>query len=324
MRPNYKKICSDLISDLKERQKEVISRRFGLGGGERETLESIGHDFGICRERIRQIEEDAFKKIKPRLKKYQEVFQTFSKYFKKLGDLKKEDILLKELGEKSQNEVYFLLSLFEGFQRASQNEEFYSLWFRNQDSLDRAKETIFLISQKLREIGKPLALKEIANFSSFETSILQSYLEISKKIQRNAENLYGLKDWPEINPRGVKDRAYLIFKKIEKPLHFSALAKMIKGANLQTVHNELIRNERFVLIGRGIYALREWGYEPGEVKDVIFAVLKKEGPLQREEILNKVLGQRQVKKTTILLNLNNKKYFFKDSQGRYKPKTEII
>ncbi len=336
MKFDYQKICSDLLSDLKDRQKEIISRRFGLktgrhppptlpfGRAPRETLESIGQDFGICRERIRQIQEDSLNKIKPKLEKYQEIFQTFLKYFKKFGDLKREDILLEELGSKFQNEVYFLLALNEEFQRFSQNEEFYSFWLTNQNSLKKAKEAISLLFQKLKEIGKPLTLKEISAFSSLENSILQSYLEISKKIQRNPDNLYGLEDWPEINPRGIKDKAYLVFKKMEKPLHFSTVANLIEGANLQTVHNELIRDERFILVGRGIYALREWGYIPGQVKDVIFAVLKKEGPLPKEEILKKVLSQRQVKENTILLNLSNKKYFFKDPQGRYKPKTEII
>ena len=40
-------------------------------------------------------------------------------------------------------------------------------------------------------------------------------------------------------------------------------------------------------------------------------------PLTKEEILQKVSQQRMVKENTILLNLNNKKYFAKDSGGRY-------
>lgn len=333
---NFQNVCSELFSNLDERQKEVISRRFGLkrpgapfkggsgGYSERETLESIGQDFGICRERVRQIQTASFEKIKPKLEKYQEIFEEFLKYFKKSGDLRKEDVLLAELGSKFQNEIYFLLTLNEKFQRFGQNDEFYSFWLTNQNSLKKAKEMINFLYQKLKEIGKPLILKEISSFISLENPILQSYLDISKKIKKNSDNFYGLEDWPEINPRGVKDKAYLVFKKMKKPLHFTDVADLIEGANLQTVHNELIRDGRFILVGRGIYALREWGYLSGQVKDVIFAVLKKEGPLKKEEILKKVLGQRQVKENTILLNLSNKKYFLRDSLGRYKPKTEII
>jgi hypothetical protein len=70
--------------------------------------------------------------------------------------------------------------------------------------------------------------------------------------------------------------------------------------------------------------LREWGYEPGQVKDVIIKILKENGPLTKKEILERVLKQRLVKENTILLNLNNKKYFLKDSQGKYKINPEII
>jgi len=151
-----------------------------------------------------------------------------------------------------------------------------------------------------------------------EERFISSTLEISKKIQKNSEDLFGLRDWPEINPRGARDKAYLVFKKAKIPLHFTKVAEFIEGALPQTVHNELIRDERFVLVGRGIYALREWGYEPGQVKDVILKILKDERkPLAKEEILEKTLKQRLVKENTIFLNLSNTKYFLRDSQGKY-------
>jgi len=130
-----------------------------------------------------------------------------------------------------------------------------------------------------------------------------------------------LLDWPEINPRGVKDKAYIVFKKIGKPLHFDEVARLIEGSLVQTVHNELIKDPRFVLVGRGIYALEEWGYFPGQVKDVILKILKEEGkPLTKEEILEKVRKQRLVKENTVFLNLSNKKHFLRNSQGKYEVK----
>jgi len=127
-----------------------------------------------------------------------------------------------------------------------------------------------------------------------------------------------LKNWPEINPRGVKDNAYLVLLKTKKPLHFTQITKLINKALPQTVHNELIKDPRFVLVGRGIYGLRDWGYEPGLVKDVIFKVLKtSRAPLAKQQILAHVLKQRFVKENTILLNLSNRKYFSKNLQGKY-------
>lgn len=329
---NYQKICQDLLKDLPERQKEVILRRFGLapkegpGGGKRETLEAIGRDFGITRERVRQIVEDGFLKIKPKIVKYQKVFQYFSRYLKKCGGLRKEEILLRELGGKNQRaQIYFLLTIGENFERFGDNEDFYSFWTLNLNSFKVAKDIIENFFNKLREIDKPLSLKEPERkvLSKIKNPVLASYLEISKKILRNSDGLYGLSDWPEINPRGVKDKAYLVFKKLGKPLHFNEAAKLIEGALVQTVHNELIKDPRFVLVGRGIYALKEWGYTPGQVKDVISKILKENGPLTQSEILERVLRQRLVRENTILLNLSNKKHFLRNSQGKYKINPEI-
>ena len=89
---DYAKICQNLIKDLPQRQKEVISRRFGLKTGQKETLEAIGKDYGITRERVRQIEEDGFLRLEPKIGQFQKTFQYFTGQLKKFGDLKKEDI----------------------------------------------------------------------------------------------------------------------------------------------------------------------------------------------------------------------------------------
>lgn len=47
------------LSELKPRERQVIERRYGIGSGIEETLESIGQDMNLTRERIRQIEEKA-------------------------------------------------------------------------------------------------------------------------------------------------------------------------------------------------------------------------------------------------------------------------
>jgi hypothetical protein len=322
---NYKKICKDLVSDLGEREKEVILRRFGLEGKEKETLQSIGDSFGITRERVRQIEEGGLDKIKSKLGKYRKVFEEFFSYFKRFGEVRKEERLLEELGGKEKNELIFLLSLDERFLRLNQSKDFHSLWTTNLISLERVKNLISLVWKKLEKEKKLMSLEEIASKFEIKKDLLEGFLDISKKIQKNEKGLYGLKEWPEINPRGVRDKAYLVFKELQKPLHFSEVARLIKGSNLATVHNELIRDERFVLIGRGIYALREWGYEPGEVKDVILKILKEEKrPLTKEEILEKVKKQRVVKPNTVFLNLSNKNYFERDEKGRYRIKTAQI
>lgn len=58
-----------LLNMLSSQEKEILKLRFGLDGGEPETLETIGGIFGVTRERIRQIEGTALKKLKRHLKR---------------------------------------------------------------------------------------------------------------------------------------------------------------------------------------------------------------------------------------------------------------
>jgi hypothetical protein len=314
---NYKKICFDLLADLTDNQKEIMVRRFGLGKTDKETLEAIGQDFGVCRERVRQIQATGMDKIKPRIQKYEKVFQSIFTYLKCFGGLKREGVLLDELGgSDNKNEVFFLLSLNELFKRLNESNDFYSCWTIDEKCFQSVKKSIDSLYAQFKKRKKLLHIKELK--ASLKGKSLLAALEASKKIQQNKEGLYGLSIWPEINPRGIKDKAYVVLKNNKKPLHFRAVSELIDNSHVQTVHNELIKDPRFVLVGRGTYALSEWGYYPGHVKDVISSILKgAQRPLTKEELLREVLKQRMVKENTVLLNLNNKNYFLKDDRGRY-------
>jgi hypothetical protein len=329
----YKKICDNLLKGFSPRTKECVERRFGLSGGEGETLEAIGTTFGITRERTRQIIEEGISKITPRLAEYKNVISDFAKKINNFGGLKKEDSLLAFLGgEKYKNQVCFLLTLSQGFERFQENEDFYSFWFNKKEALDSAKKTIKTSLARFEADKKPLALNAVFAVNKQELepnvnkAVFESYIEISKKIKRNPEGLLGLKGWVEITPRGIKDKAFLVLKKENKPLHFTQITQLIKNlpfpsireAQTAVVHNELIRDPRFVLVGRGLYALKDWGYEPGVVKEVITRVLElSKESLPKEEIVKRVMEQRLVKKNTILLNLHNRKYFLRNDKGNY-------
>jgi len=336
---NYQKICADLLKGLPQRTIGVIERRFGLQTpkesklptgqtGQRETLEAIGQSYDITRERVRQIEEEGFLKIRQKLGEQQEVFQYFEEVLASFGDLREEEALLRFLGrEKFQNHVFFLLFNGDSFNRFPEDKDFYSFWAIKKESVNQAKKVVKSTINRFKKEKKIFSLNELLKNQKLNKDVFLSYIGISKQIQKNPEEQFGLKDWLEINPRGVKDKAYLVLKREEKPLHFAQVATLIeklpfpcqKGIHIATVHNELIKDPRFVLVGRGLYALTEWGYTPGVVRDIILKILKEsKKPLSKKEILEKVLGQRFVKENTVALNLQDRDYFARDSRGRYR------
>ena len=324
---NYKDICKSFVKGLPQRTTDVIERRFGLKTGQRETLGAIGQSYNITRERVRQIEKEGFSKIRPKIKEYKNVFQFLNKTLECFGGIKEENALLKFLGKgKFQNYAFFLLFLAGDFKRFPEDDNFNSFWAVKKEAVSQAKKIVRATIKRFEKENKVLFLPELLKGQKLNREVFLSCLEISKQIQKNPEDKFGLRDWIEINPRSVKDKAYLVLKKQEKPLHFSEIANFIeklpfpsKGeTHVATVHNELIKDQRFVLVGRGLYALKEWGYEPGIVKDIIYKTLKEaKKSLSKNEILNKVLGQRFVKANTVVLNLQDKNYFEKDEKGRY-------
>jgi len=323
---NYQKICQNCLKDLPQRSAEVIERRFGLKTGKRETLEAIGQSYEITRERVRQIEREGFDKISSRIKENKDVFDHFKQVISSFGNLKKEEELLDVLGEgKYQNQVYFLLANDKDFERVPESNDLYAFWTIDKNSLKDAKKTIETVIADFKKEKKVLSLKELLKKENKD--VFLSHVELSKEIQQNPEKKYGLRNWLEINPKGTKDRAYLVLKKNQEPLHFTNIASMIEGlpfnfnkkkVHTATVHNELIKDDRFVLVGRGLYALSEWGYEPGVVKDIIVKSIKdSKRPLTKDQILEKVLEQRFVKENTIALNLQDRNIFARDGKGRY-------
>lgn len=332
---NYGNVCLGLLETLPERQKIVLSHRFGLAGQEPTTLQQIGDDFGITRERVRQIEREGLNKLSQRQqdKQIREILDFLVDYLASQGGVKREDLLLRELASNGSehNSLYFLLELGESFHRIGEDNNVYSFWSLDKSVLDKAMAILKKLQVIFEKEQKPLPLNHVLTVVEGEpVSFLNSVLEIAKKIEQGPLGHYGLVEWPEIKPRGVKDMAFLALTKQGSPLHFREIAKVANELNPdstfqakkkvlpQTLHNELIRDSRFVLVGRGIYALKNWGYNNGTVKEIISSLVSAvDGGLTKEEILNGVLAQRLVRDNTILLNLHNKKNFIRDSNGRY-------
>lgn len=317
---SLKKTCESLLSLLNEREREVVTRRFGLFGANKETLREVGDTYNISRERVRQIEERALRKIKKRKELYGKTLALLFSAFKRDGGVKREETILKEWG----GEAFLFFELDPRFQRSNKDDEFASYWYIGKDYEEKFKAFIKRVISHFKRERKPLSLGEISKIFKIRQRVAAYYLEIPKRIGKNPDRLYGFIEWPEIKPRNVGQKAYILLKKLKKPLHFTEIARLLENVKAPTLHNVLIKDEKFVLIGRGIYGLREWGYYPGTVKDVVLKILRDaKRPLTKEEIMREVLKQRIVKPTTVVLSLSDRNHFEKIPNGRYRLKTSL-
>lgn len=333
---NPKQVVKRLLSSLPPRAQDVIVGRFGLNqGGDEMTLEAIGKKYGITRERVRQIENYAVSHIRKADSYIKEkaVFEELRDTINKMGGVVAEDDLLNNLGKdvSTQKHLHFLLVVGDDFNKIKEDSEFKHRWHVDKTLSDRIHEAL----QKLYTgLGDDEIIPESEIINSFlehlkdvseeykQDEILTRWLAISKNVSKNPLGEWGKTRSSNIKTKGVRDYAYLILRKHGSPIHFREVAKLIsevfkKKAHVATTHNELIKDPRFVLVGRGLYALKEWGYSTGVVRDVIREILKKSGPLSKEAVLEKVMKERYVKANTVMVNLQNPKYFKKNKQGMY-------
>ena len=334
-------IVRDVLSTLKDRDKKILIDRYGLEGQEAKTLASIGQEQNLTRERVRQIEKDLLKhlrKVSLQNKGFVSGKDFLLSIITEHGRIIAEENLLLHLNiqdQKEKNALVFILHLVEEldhFIHDNYKKNWVTVLF-NQDLLKNfVDESKKLIAAK----NSPLEADEflehfkqtdfyIQNQANLPEKVILNYLELTVEIEKNVFGHWGLSLWKEVKPKDVGDKAYLVMKHHKEPAHYSAITEMINKAKFdqrqaykETVHNELIKDPRFILIGRGIYALSEWGYEPGVVSDVISEILKQfSEPMPKEKIIEEVLKKRVVKKNTILVGLSNKRLFRKVGKNSY-------
>lgn len=375
-------IITNLFGELDERERDVLTRRFGLGGNKKETLEEIGKIHKLTRERIRQIETSSIKRLRQleNLDNYLSGLKNIIiNLLEEHGGLMEREYLFNNLvnfsiggGKSGDSEIKhkchfdFLISklLRDEFEAIGDSECFKESFKLKYQSLEHLEALAKELLEKIQEIKKIFATEELVNLSKelptykgneekfspagnldisgilnselfkekFDVingnKVIYSILQAAKKIEQNKFGFWGINDWREIKPKTINDKIYLILKNSGKPMHFAEIAEKInqisfdkKKANAATVHNELILDEKYILVGRGLYGLKEWGYQKGTVVDVIEKIMIDSGrSLSREEIINKVLGQRMVKKATINLALMNRDKFEIVDDGKYKIK----
>lgn len=333
-----------LLQVLNPKEKQVIIDRFGLNKStSNQTLESIGKSLGITRERVRQIEKSALQKLQRTIhaNKLSIYLDYIEQHLKNNNYFQTQEDLVNEISEKiSQSHRLFnslivlLLEIHTNIQKVKKTKKINKSWvIKDKLTSAKVKEILKIGEQILNKKKEPIQPLDFLNLvqkdlksnkkGMYSRKTLNSIFEASTTIKQVSEG-FGLTTWRTICPKSIKDKSIIIFKRISKPLHFSEVCKQIheagfdpKKVTLQAVHNELIRYDEFVLIGRGIYALKEWGFKTGTVKDIIFDILSENGPLSKSKIIEEVLKERKVKIGTISLNLQKHPEFKRVGRAVY-------
>lgn len=332
-----KKITKKITAHLRDRASDVIMNRFGLtADGKKKTLEEIGKKYNITRERVRQIEDAAINLIKKSdvYKAEQAIFDELRQLIHKLGSIVAEHELLPYISKDkaTQNHINFFLVLGDAFKKHREDEHFHTRWSVDDAMTDKIHETLRKLYANLKDEDLIPETEMIKRFFDQMKDVSEQYrdaemakrwLSMSKTVAKNGLGEWGKASSPNIRTRGVKDYAFLVMRRHGSPMHFREVADAIsktfgKKTHYATCHNELIKDPRFILVGRGMYALAEWGYKTGIAREVIQDILKTEGePLSKDEVVKRVMKERYFKKNTILVNLANPKYFKKNKNGLY-------
>jgi hypothetical protein len=342
---NLSAIIEDIFMVLSTKEKSVIVKRFSLNNQPRQTLESIGQEFSVTRERIRQIEKIALTKLRrtsssSRLSGINEIC---NEILQENGGVANETKIISEVlkrlsgqNDADTNLIKLSLHINPDIQIHETSATNHQFWRENHILTKDISEILKIAHTLLQKKGDVISEDEIClqiqnsieGGARLTVNTITSVLGTDKKIKK-VENAYGFQSWRHINPQSIRDKAYIVLKKAAEPLHFVEIANRIssygfdkKVVTTQAVHNELIRYDQFVLVGRGLYALKEWGFKKGTVSDVIEGILKEKGPLPKNEIIEEVLKQRQVKKGTISLNLQKNNRFVRIGRAVYALKTD--
>lgn len=332
-------ILNQLIKLLTPKEDAVIRRRFGFDSQEIETLAKIGQDFKVTRERIRQIQAYGFKKLQRNAQKTNltALRDWALNLMKESGDIINETTFDNQLRikypeyEDMIQELKLSTMLFTEIHYESNKIHFRPHFRKNNISLSEIKNISKIARQILNTEKDVLSHNKMVSMiqealrkseTNLRKKLILAALKLDRRITVKAATV-SLTKWRHVNPKTLYDKILFILRKEKEPIHFTNITNKIiasdfdkKSVSQQAVHNELINKSDFILVGRGIYALKEWGFQSGTVCEVITRIIQEQGPLDYEALIDKVLEHRQVKPITVQININNKELFKRDKDNK--------
>jgi len=333
-------LIDNLLVLLTEKEKNVIVKRFNLDGSGRYTLDSIGKAYGITRERVRQIEKNALGKMSRNVSNvgFSAIHNFMGEILDDNAGYTTEENLYNELISSIPDDsvvnaehLHLAFVLNENVKCVGNTVNFFP-YIRRSNISDSVLKNVS--SNLIKELNSRKAVTEISEVSNIVSAfkisgsvskVVKSLVKIDKRIALIEDSSIALMSWRHVRPRTLRDKILYVLRNVSLPMHFRDISAKISSLNfddrkinVQAVHNELIRCDSFILIGRGIYALADWGYQKGTVADVIVDLFKDVSEMSRDDIVEKVLAVRHVKKITVILALKNGKRFERVGRNFYK------
>ena len=335
MKIQVKKLVDKALESLTDQQRRVLVLRFGLDGKGKRTLQEIADEYTLTRERIRQVQNMAIDRLRGDscAEHLAEAVVYLEESLRSCGGVASADVLCAtcEIAtEEEQNYIHLLLTVGDKFNDSQATDTVAQYWYVDQKHKDALDATLENVHTDIEGRGQVLLadndLKEVFDTSSGEhKEHLPTYADamtLSLKVQKNPLGEWGLVSHPEIALNGLSAYISMVLRDAGEPLHFNEVADRItklrgKECHHGSCHNELVRRNEFILVGRGLYALESMGYRPGTIADIIAAGMKEHGPMTQKEIIEYVTKERHVKAQSIVLTLGKKGLFTRDERSRY-------
>ena len=328
----------EILIYCKPKERLVLMKKFWLGWEKGIPLQRIGAEYDLTRERIRQIETQAlmrFRRLIVGNELYMNVLSEAKKILDAHGGILAEDTLVSKLINRnlfkfSKQELKLILVSDFDVAYLKRNKYLYKAFYVEPLYEDLLTQMVLFVNDYFGQRGKSQDLYEF--IAVLKDTFLKDYKEVGYlrndlfymnffSIIRDIsmfDGKIGFDTFTDVNPKTMKLKIYYTMKRLNKPVHFQELpAKILdwfpeKAVKINTIHNELVKNnDLFVNLGLGRYGLREWGYEGGQVKDILVRILEKnDRPMAVKELCKEVLKEKMVSPNTVMLNLQKFKDMF--------------
>ena len=325
--PTLDKAFNELFGTLQNtRQSMVLRLRYGLNDGIPRTLEEVGQRFGITRERVRQIEDKALRRIYHPTRRHilDDIARPFQFVLQQAGGILRENQISEKISQVTVlgkidpiGATRFVLGVTSGLQEIEDGIwalkecplEYFSMVTSAAALRLEKNQSRMRYNKLVSEVRRMLESSNDAAQREVDTLFIEACLQADPQFEISDDGWCILAKWQ----RSYIDEMVEVLRDKGKPLHFREIASgveaLLNGNQEVSEHNIHAvlqrRQDLFVWAGQGTYGLVEWGIQrPTYYVEIISDILEAEGePLPADEIIRRVEKLRPCKKTSVMMYL---------------------